>query len=150
MGTPTCVRATLALVKWRFSALLLSASLAGCNRYVAVEPMELVRIAAMPEPPAHSVRTLEGELEKIDGEFDVVVRTIAGDYDFSGPVSAWFAPGVLVVSGANEPATGFPLAEIRQIDLKQFSGGRTAVAIVTPISAVVLVLVLLATGTAGH
>lgn len=130
--------------------MLLGASLASCNRYIAVEPMELVRIAAMPEPPAHSVSTLEGEIEKVDGEFDVVVRTITGDYEFSGPVSAWFGPGVLVVSGANEPATGFPLAEIRQVDLKQFSGGRTAVAIVAPISAVVLVLVLMTAGNVGH
>ena len=121
-----------------------------CNRYVTVEPVELARIAA---PPAQyretgTVRDFDGELVEIDGEFDAIVDTTRGQFAFKRPVVAWLAPGTLMISGANQPAVGIPLAEVRAVDLKQFSPGRT-VAVVVPISVVALVGVIFFSG-AGH
>ena len=130
---------------------------AGCHRYVAIEPADLPRVAA-PSPwysPVATesgprwVRNLDGELVEVDGGFDVVIRTTGGDFEFSRPVVAWFFGDMLVVRGAEKPATGFQLSTVRQVDLKQSSPGRT-VALVVPLSVVGLVLLLVGTGTVGH
>jgi hypothetical protein len=134
-------------VRSRLAALVLCAALAACNRYVAVAATELPRLAATPSP--RWVHTLDGELVEVSGEFDVIVRTARGDYAFARPVAAWFAPGALVVAGADRRTIAFPLHEVRQVEVKQFSAGRT-IALIAPISAVALVLLLLGTGQVGH
>jgi hypothetical protein len=132
---------------------MLCVSVAACNRYVAIEPTELPRVAppwpaGVPTPNARHVINLEGEIVKINGEFDVIVRTRSDDYEFSRPVAAWFAPGALVVAGGNQQPLAFALSEVRQVDIVQFSYGRTF-AILVPITTVVLGVVLLSIGV-GH
>jgi hypothetical protein len=100
------------------SSALLFACLVACNRYVTVEPVELTRIAAPPPlPKADTVRNLDGELVEIGGEFDAIIHTGRGEYTFKRPVVAWFAPGVLMIHGANTPPVGFTLDEIQKVEL---------------------------------
>jgi hypothetical protein len=132
---------------------MLCVGVAACNRYVAIEPSELPRVAppwpaGVPVPKARYVINLEGEIVKINGEFDVIVRTATGDFEFSRPVAAWFGPGALVVAGGNEQPVAFALSEVRQVDMVQFSYGRTF-AILVPITTLALGVVLLSAGV-GH
>jgi hypothetical protein len=126
---------------------------AGCHRYVAIDPVDLPQVAA-PSPPYASVppeyelrrvRNTDGEVVEVQGQFDVVVRTMEADFEFTRPVTAWFSGSMLVVQGAWEPATEFELSEIREVDLKQSSPGRT-IAVVVPVSVVGLGLLLLWSG----
>lgn len=125
---------------------MLALSLCGCNRYVTIHPLDLPRVTA---PSAHWVWNDRGEAVEIRGDFDAIVRTRWGKYEFSHPVRAEFVPGSLVVSGSAEDATTFPLSEVHDVQLKQFSAGRT-IALVLSVVGGATVLVFVFAGEVGH
>jgi hypothetical protein len=133
---------------WRWTGfVVLALSLCGCNRYVTIHAMDLPRVTAVGAP--HWVWNDRGEAVEISGDFDAIVRTRWGKYEFSRPVRAEFVRGALVVSGSAEDATAFPLAEVHDVQLKQFSAGRT-IALVLSVVGGATVLVLFFAGEVGH
>ena len=143
-----------------FSALVLAVfamTSFGCYCWVDIKPMELPklngsysRVTGVVATPSGQVATVEstvahlekpdGTLVEIGGEYDAEITTSYGPTRFSHPVNSSLQGDQLVVQGGNRAATGFPLQDVRQVQVSQYD--RTATTFAAAGGGIVLGLVL--------